>query len=220
VGGFSSEPLQEVAGVFFGETETVARNSAMPTVPAALLREWATEQARLIAGSRIAGDEKLQAASLVMLFGGEVSDLPVAVRNGEYLTAKEVEALLRELDEAEVHKGSEIQYDEDEDDVAPKAFKNDFVSSSTLFLVPDRTHSILTVGKQQWPECVPELYLADQPKCCEEAFHQVLKRAWGVEPEMDSDTRVVGEVHGYEISRVVRIYSRPIDPSVIRLLLQ
>jgi hypothetical protein len=219
VGGFRADTLGRLAGVLFGETESVARNSAMPTVPAPVLREWATEQAKLIESAKVSGEHKLEAASLVMLCGGDASVLPVAIRDGDYLTVSALEALLREVDEVEMYEGSEIEYDED-DDVRPKAFRNDFIVSPTLFLVPRRVASILTVGKQSWPECVPQLYLTGQPKCCEDAFHSVLKRAWGVEPEWDEDSRVVGEVHGEEISRQVRIYSRPVDPSVLEELLR
>ena len=70
------------------------------------------------------------------------------------------------------------------------------------------------VGKQSWPECVADLYLPDRPKCCEDAFHIALKRAWGTEAEWEEDLRVVGEVQREQILRQVRIYSRPLDPSV------
>jgi hypothetical protein len=117
-----------------------------------------------------------------------------------------------------MYEGGEIDYDED-DDVRPKAFKNEFIVSPTLFLVPEAASSILIVGKRSWPECVPDLYLPDQPKCCEDAFHSALKRAWGAEAEWEEDSRVVGEVQGEEILRQVRIYSRPGDPSVLEALL-
>ena len=210
VGGFRADTLQHIAGVLCGETESVARNSAMPTVPAPVLREWAMEQAKLISLAKLSGEHKLEAASLVMLCGGDASELPVAIRDGEYLTVSALESLLQGLSEVEMFEGSEIEYDED-DDVRPKAFRNDFTVSSTLFLVPRQASSILASSKQSWPECVPELYLAEQPKCCEDAFHSALKQAWGAEPEWDEDSRVVGEVHGEEISRQIRIYSRPAE---------
>ena len=212
VGGFRADKLTDIAGVLRGETETVARNSATPTVPASVLRHWATEQATLIAESKMSGEQQLQAASLVMLCGGDASSLPVAVRNGEHLTASLLAETLRNANEVEVYLGSEIEYDED-DDVRPKAFKNDFNVSSTLFLVPKQPSTILTVGKRRWPECMPDLYLPDRPTCCSGAFEAVLRRAWGEETEWNEESRVVGEVQGEEILRDVRIYSRPADLS-------
>jgi hypothetical protein len=217
VGGFRADRFGQIAGVLFGETEFVARNSAMPTVPAPVLCEWATEQAKLIESTKLSGEDTLEAASLVMLCGGDASGLPVAIRDGEYLTASKLESALKEADEAIFFEGIEIEYDDYSDgDVRPNAFRNDFVVSPTLFLIPRQATSILTVGKQNWPECVPQLYRADLPKCCEDAFHAALKRAWGVEPEWEEDSRVVGEVHGEEISRLVRIYTRPVDSSVFK----
>ena len=218
VGGFRADTLCHIAGVLRGETESIARNSAMPTVPAAVLREWATEQAGLIASAKLSGGHKLGAASLVMLCGGVASDLPLAIRDGEYVTVGTIESLLSELSEVKVYEGDEIEYDED-DDVRPKAFKHEFIVSPTLFLVPRGASPILMVGKQSWPECVADLYLPDRPKCCEDSFHSALKRAWGAEAEWEEDSRVVGEVQGEEISRQVRIYSRPVDPSVLESLL-
>jgi hypothetical protein len=217
VGGFRADMLHQIAGVLRGETESVARNSAMPTVPAPILREWATEQAELIASARLSGRQKLDAASLVMLCGGVAFALPVAIRDGEYVTVAALDVVLRGLDTVEVYEGNEIEYDED-DDVRPKAFRNYFKVSPTLFLVPDGASSILTVGKQSWPECVADLYLADEPKCCQDAFRGALRHAWGVEPEWDEDSRIVGKVDGEEISRQVRIYSRPTDRSVLESL--
>ena len=212
VGGFRASEMRDIVGVLKGEPETVARNSAMPTVSGRVLRNWATEQAALIANSNVSGDYKLNAASVVMLCGGDASSLPIAILDGEYLTETSLSILLRGLVEVEVYKGIEIEYDE-EDDVRPKAFKNNFIVSSTLLFVPRDISSILIVGSEHWPKCVPDLYLPDRPKSCEDSFLLDMKRAWGGEPCCDQDSRVVGEVDGEEILREVDIYSRPVDPS-------
>ena len=213
MGGFRADRLGRIAGVLRGETESVARNSAMPTVPSSALRKWATEQAELLASAQIPDEYKLEAGSLVMLLGGNISDLPIAIRNREYLTLSAVETLLQELNAVEVYEGSEIEYDE-EDDVRPKAFKNDFEVSETLFLVPGRAlTSILEIGKQHWPECVPELYVEGLPRSCGDAFEDALKRAWGREPESDEDSRCVGKVDDEGIWRKVTVYSRTANVS-------
>ncbi len=146
-----------------------------------------------------------------MLCGGKISSLPLAIRDETYLDTGSIEELLRDIDdEILVYEGTEIEYDED-DDVLPKAFRNEFVPLSTLFFVPGKVSSILTIGKEYWPACLPDLYVLDQPKCCQEAFDMALERVWRCEPEYDKDVRVVGEVDGETISRTVRIYSRPTD---------
>ncbi|MGZ5545789.1 MAG: HD domain-containing protein, partial [Limisphaerales bacterium] len=212
VGGFRSSRLQEIAGVLRGEPQTAARDSAMPTVTTAALRAWASEQAELIAISSISRERKLHAASVVMLCGGNASALPVAIRDLEYLTASSLAEFLRDLDEVELYLGSEITYDED-DNVRPKDFKNDFVVSSKLFFVPRHVPSILKLGAEDWPACIPGLHPPGQARCCEDVFHATIKTAWEATPEYDEDSRVVGEVAGEEILRRVRIYTRPRDLS-------
>jgi hypothetical protein len=212
VGGFRADTVNNIAGVLRGETESLARNSAMPCVPGPVLREWATEQANLIASAKIWERHQLEAAGLVMLCGGDASGLPIAIWGERYLTATALESLLRGLNEVEVHEGSRIEYDS-EDYVIERAFKDNFQVCSTLLLVPDFPSSILKVGKQPWPQCVPDLYLPHMPRSCKDAFHMSLKRAWAAEPTWEEESRVVGEVDGEEISRDIRIYTRPVDLS-------
>jgi len=212
VGGFFATRLQNIAGILLGEPRTVARNSALPTVPASILRNWATEQAGLIAASKLSGEQKLRAAQIIMVLGGLATDLPIVCRNDEYLTAEQLVKLLRAEVEVEVYMGDELDYDED-DDVRPKDFSADLVVSESLVFVPDRQPSILDLGSTKWPQCIPELYLLDRPKNCEEAFHLALKHAWAGDPEYDEDSRKVGTVHHEKIFRQVRIYTVPVDVS-------
>jgi hypothetical protein len=218
VGGFRACPVDCVGGVLLGEAATVARNTATPTATGSALREWAAEQARLISASKLDGDGKLVAASLVMLCGGDASDLPIAILNGEYLTGKELEHRLSAcLDEIQVYEGEVIEYDED-DYVVQRHFKDAFSASETLFFVPKKHPSLLRIGNQEWPSCIPGLYLPERPKCCEDAFHLALKAAWKTDPQWEEEKRTVGNVDGQEIEREVRIYSRPIDLSFFESL--
>jgi hypothetical protein len=210
VGGFRAAKIYELIGVLKGETSVVTRQSAMPTVTGPILRAWASEQAELIAKAGLPLSEKLKAASLAMLCGGDASKLPIVIQNDEYLTEKELESQLKELDEVEVFLGTEIDYSE-EDDIRPSSFRNSFQVSTTLLFLPKTVPSILTVSNLSWPNCVPDLYLDENPQSCEEAFHRAVIAAWGGKAEFDEDTRNVGEVEGEDIKRAVRIYSRPID---------
>ena len=210
IGGFYAAKLQNIIGIFRGEARTVARDSAFPTVPASVLRDWATEQGKLIAELKLTGAQKLRAAQVVMLLGGTATDLPIAMRDDDYLTAGQLEEVLRSEVEVEIYLGEELEYDED-DDVRPKDFNADLVVSKKLVFVPRREPSILGFGGIQWPACLPNLYLPEQPKTCEAAVEAVLKRVWDKEPEYDEDKRVVGKVHDAEIIRQVRISVRPVN---------
>lgn len=212
IGGFRASRLSYVAGVLKGKPETVSRDSAVPIVPTSILRGWATEQAKLIAGSTLRGDKMLKAATIVMLFGGDAGNLPIAVRADEYLSPTELEEMLRGLNGVEVFLGNGIDYDED-DNVLPKSFHNDFEVSENLFFVPKKSRSVLMIGERYWPECLPNLYVDGFPRDCEAAFEMAIKRAWGSEAEWGEDRRVVGMVDDEEIVRRVRVYTRPGDTS-------
>jgi histidine kinase/DNA gyrase B/HSP90-like ATPase len=212
VGGFLAAKVQHIVGVLNGEPRTVSRDSAQPTVPSAVLREWATEQGKLIAVAKISGEQKLHAAEIVMLLGGTAPELPIVIQDGEYLEAEALEKLLLTLAEVEVYMGKELDYDDD-DDVRPKDFSADLSVSSGLIFVSKRGPTILRLGDLSWPECLSDIYPINHIKTCEDAFHRALETAWGSLPEYDEDKRTVGEVHGTEIVRYVRIYVRPIDMS-------
>lgn len=209
VGGFLAAKLQNIVGILRGEPRTVSRDSAMPTVPAGVLRAWASEQAELVAKMNITGRQKLHAAQVVMLLGGVPTDLPIAIRDDDYLTSAQLEEVLRTESQVEVYMGDELEYDED-DDVRPKDFNADLEVSKTLILIPKRDPSILDVGGEKWPQCIPDIYLSGRPRTCESAFHGVLHRAWGGGEEYDEDSRPVGTVHETEIMRNVRLYVRPV----------
>jgi hypothetical protein len=106
--------------------------------------------------------------------------------------------------------GDGLEYD-DEDDVRPKDFNADLVVSKSLIFVPLSEPSVREIGGVNWPACLPNLYLPEQPRTCEAAFEAVVKRAWNKEPEYDDDERVVGTVHHTEIFRAVRIFVRPVN---------
>src|SRR5207248_2397326 len=58
VGGFRATEISGIAGLLVGEAQTVSRDSALPIVPSAVLRHWASEQATLLAASELSAREK------------------------------------------------------------------------------------------------------------------------------------------------------------------
>ena len=80
VGGFRPDELKHFEGIFLGETETAARNMAIPTAPAHVLQDWVREQAKILARSEVLNRFNLLGASIVMLLGGEATNLPATVR--------------------------------------------------------------------------------------------------------------------------------------------
>jgi hypothetical protein len=210
VGGLRASDVGCIAGILLGEEQTVSRDSAMPTVPAIVLRRWATEQAALLASSKLPGSGKLRAAAIVMMLGGEIGNLPIAIRDGEYLTSLDLIEYLSGLNAVQVFYGDSVEHDDVvDDDVARRDFERCFELSKTLILVPKSPPTLLKIGELNWPECLPDLYIDERPQTCTDSFASALARAWGVSPEHYYDEQLpVGEVNGTDIVREVRVYQR------------
>ncbi len=200
--------LSHVGGVFLGSPMTVVRNIAMPEAPAPVLREWASEQGRLLSASKIHDAQKIIAAAVVMAFGGEIGTLPIVERGGEFLSREQLIGVIRDTNEVLVYGGVSIDFDEDSDDVHPRDFKNSFEQSSEIFLLPDFEVEILKIGNEKWPACVNDLLLAGPPHTYGEAFQQALAKAWGKAPDSVDDVRTVGTVLGSAITRTVEVFTR------------
>jgi len=207
VGGFRATEISGIAGLLVGESLTVSRDSAIPTVPAGLLREWASEQARVIAELNLSDAERQRTAVVVLALGGDATPLPIAVRDGGYLSAVELEDLFHDLEEVVIYGYDEISH-EDDDDVTRRRFNDGFEVVTTLFLVPDREPVLVSAGERRWPGCLDGLFTENQPRTCLQRFVQLLSQAWQDRLEQDSDFRKVGEVDDYEITRSVTIFRR------------
>ncbi|MBI4662517.1 MAG: ATP-binding protein [Verrucomicrobia bacterium] len=209
VGGFKSADLNHFGGILLGDTQAVARDVAIPIVPANVLRAWATEQAELLAKTRISDRLKAHGTAVVMALGGEVGILPIVIRDEDYLNAQMVTEIVSTASEIDVYSGVKIEFDEDEDDVHPREFRLHFKPSSELFFLPEFSQGILRVGSQNWPGCLPNLCPPDSPKCFRDALEQVLWKVWNVEPVCEEEERIVGKVQGHAIRRAVDVYSKP-----------
>ncbi len=207
-GGLKAARLSRIGGVFLGSPLTVARNIAMPDAPATVLRAWATQQSDLLAESDIPDAEKMIAAGVVMAFGGEVGELPIIERGGDYLNVKRLIDAIRDTSEVLVFEGRSVDFDEDSDDVHPREFKNHFEQDPEIFLLSKYEAGILQVGNKQWPECVSDLYLGDRPRTYAEAMRNAFTEAWGECPEPIDDVKQVGTVSGSEITRTVQVFAR------------
>jgi hypothetical protein len=140
-----------------------------------------------------------------MALGGNCDALPVVVRAGEYISAKDLKPLIERLDRLAVFEDENVDYDEDADEVLKRDFEQHFDPDSEIFLLPTHTPTFLRSG---WPANVPDLYVAGFPKSAEEAFTMALASAWGDVPGYSEEEQAVGDVLGTPIVRSVRIYDR------------
>jgi len=205
-GGLNSAKMNFIHGVLLGEVETAARDSAMPNVPAAVLSEWADEQAALISTMDLPDDEKMRACGIVLACGGSPSDLPVGVRGDEYFSIVQLRTMLRGLREFRVYWKEEVDYDEDEDSCHPKDFREDFEADSNIFFVSDFQPNIYSVGSRKWPQCLSSP--ADNRKLkLEDLVRSEIGNVWKGQFTEEISHEIVGSVGTADISRRITIFT-------------
>lgn len=208
VGGLRAARLANVQGLLVGETLTAARDSAFPVVPANRLADWASEQARIIAASKADEAVKANCAEIVLECGGTLAGLPIVCWGYDaWLTADEFRSRLAETDELIICFDGEFSYDEEEDDVHPREFKNEFEVGEDIVTVPRHDGSILKVGRQSWPRSITDQTRSRESNLAEEVVRNITE-AWGELFEEDSGQRAVGTVAGTSIKRTVTIFRR------------
>lgn len=207
VGGLRTTRLANVQGVLLGKTLTAARDSAVPTISKELLACWASEQARMIAASNMDEKQKAQCAEVVIECGGELSALPIACWGDEWIDIVSFQQRIGSLNEVLVEFYGEFSYDEDRDEVHPRDFNQNFEVSQNVVLVPKHDGSILSVGRQSWPN-----YITGAEKCSysnlEAEVRRILAESWHEGVSEDIEEREVGTVGRVSILRDVNVFSR------------
>lgn len=208
VGGLRATDIPLIRGVLIGQETTVSRNEAVILAPPDVLTKWASEQATLIKEASLPDEDKARGAEVILFFGGEIGDLPFARWKGEWLSTEEMKDALIDLEEIAVLLDDQIQYDEDLDDVHPKAFESSFEESDEMIFVPTNLpgrgmkgyleQSIANPSTQGCPSNPPEL------------FRKILRDVWE-DYEEDSENRIVGYVEGTDIFREVTVFYTSIE---------
>jgi hypothetical protein len=209
VGGFRATGLSKIAGVLFGNTDTVRRDQAIPTVPGKTLLEWASEQAKLISGAALPQRQKLKAAAIILQCRGSIGPLPIATRNGQYLSYDELQCVLKSEQEVIVYGDERVSYDEDKDACHPKEFEGSFETEERIFYVWNLNSAVLTIGDKKWPQDFLEVSNPPFPSTLTEQFERAIIATWGTDYETCDEERPVGQVNGDDILRDVTVYRRP-----------
>jgi len=207
VGGLKASDLRNVCGILLGETLTVTRNSALPTVPLNILRLWANEQADIISKSMLPDEEKLQCCAIVIFLGGNISTLPIVRKGNSFLNTEQFKTYISTIDEFAAFDGDSVSYDEDLDDVHPRDFKDHFTASPDLLFISNDRLSVLKVGSLNWPIDLPE-WPKDIPKSFARLIGQLVTEVWKDEWTEDIEDMIVGDVDGQDITREVTVFRR------------
>ena len=205
VSGLRAHQLDNVQGILLGEAITAVRDSARPLVPKEVLGQWATEQAELIC--KLVRDEARQArsAEVVLECGGDIGALKIIKWGPEWLDTKEFEQRLRSLEEVAIGFDDEFGYEEDIDEVHPQDFRENFVQSTDVAVIPNHRGRIIRSDNFRWPK-----EHADHPRSSNSNIFRFIRdrifHVWGPDVEKDGEERTVGRVGYTEIIRGVTVF--------------
>lgn len=207
ISGLRAGRLHNVKGILLGEATTAARDSAQPLATKEALAKWATNQAKLIAASVKDEERQARSAEVVLECGGDIGKLKFVKWGGDWLDEKEFRKCLRSVNEIVFAHSNELDYDEDKDDVHPREFRDDFVSSDDVVTVLRHDGGILKVGRYSWPRSITGKAETSYSNAARYAL-KVISDVWNKGFDEDEEERVVGKVGYTEIIRDVTVLKR------------
>ncbi|MEZ5944629.1 MAG: ATP-binding protein [Planctomycetaceae bacterium] len=90
VGGFYATNLNGIMGVLLGRSRTAARDVGIPTIPAAALKRWATEESNLRLAEGHESEFLAEIAQVLRQFDVDVSKYPFVRTKGGWITGEQV----------------------------------------------------------------------------------------------------------------------------------
>uniref|UniRef100_Q07NR2 ATP-binding region, ATPase domain protein domain protein n=1 Tax=Rhodopseudomonas palustris (strain BisA53) TaxID=316055 RepID=Q07NR2_RHOP5 len=203
--GLRAVRLHNVEGVLLGEAVTAARDAAQPLATKEALAQWASKQAKLIIESVKDEERQARSAEVVLECGGEIGNLKFVKWGTDWLTTSEFENRLRSSTEIAISFFGEFDYDEEQDDVHPKEFREEFKGSADVAVILKHDGGILRSSNNSWPRSV-----TGQPKWSDSNVaayaRDLIRRAWGETLQEDEEDRVVGTVRYSDITRRVTVF--------------
>jgi len=213
ISGLRAARLHNVQGVLLGEALTAARDAAQPVATIDALGQWASKQAEMIVAT--VKDEEIQArsAEVVLECGGEIGDLKLVKWGADWLNRAEFEDRLRSSTQIAISFDGEFEYDEDQDEVHPKEFREEFEIAENIIVVLKHDGGILRTASNSWPKSV-----TGQPTWSDSNvaayIRQLIQRVWGAKLQENDEERAIGTVGGFEIVRHMNVFYLEEDEDV------
>ena len=205
IAGLRAAQLSNVQGVLLGEAMTAARDTAKPLATQEAMALWATKQAEVIGESVKDEEQQARSAEVVLECGGGIGNLKIVKWGAEWMTEREFEDKLRSSLELAIKLDGEFSYDEDEDNVHPREFRDDFDASEDVAVVLKHDGSILSLGNSRWPGSLNERNRRQNSTVATYVV-DIIRREWGENVDEDEEERVVGTVGGEEIWRRIAVF--------------
>ena len=93
VGGLKACGLSGITGILVGQPTRAARDGAVPTVPLAILKKWADEQANLVPKLWGKPEDQAGCAQYIRICGASTGKLPIAIFRGQWLSVEDIQNL-------------------------------------------------------------------------------------------------------------------------------
>ena len=203
VGGFRTTGLTKIVGLFVGQATRASRDIGVPLAEGQLLKEWASEQAELLA-AKTSLEEQLESSRFVRALGGSTNDFVIARHRTGLFKFSDFESLIRGFHK-EIIIISDASFSLLEREYGKIVLKdNVFVTASGI---PGILQTRMDDYWVSWPEHDSERFHARSNQgILEEAFSNI----WGVSlnsvieaSDISTDdidySHVIGEVDGSEI---------------------
>jgi hypothetical protein len=202
VKGLLAGNVDGIAGIIISKKQNdLARREAVPDISLASVRKWAEEQKDLLLKN-----EKLSGvhSALLASFGVSHTALTLGKFGKQAVSFEELIDFMIKLDEVIVHSGK-ITYDENEDrDVRPADFENDFDIIENLLELPK------LLNQPKWLHQINGDNISCASWSLDSALEAALVAAWE-QVDWDEESVTVGYVNGDEISRTCRVARRLVE---------
>ena len=214
-GGLRSSSLSGVAGILVGNSVRATRDASIPVVSNEDLREWASEQATLLANSISEPDESAILAKLVRRLGGDTGELPIAQRGTEWLSAKDIRELQELPNEVLLVDGPV------EEIIRVRGLRN-LSLHTNVFVTSISGVGLLHYGphssSSDWPQITPAPEVWYRREMLEGAVLEALAVAWGTTLEeiaqltdyWGPESRSIGLADGQEVVLPVTVARNPL----------
>lgn len=209
VGGFRASALNRIAGLLFSDKpETISRATAIPSASLESLREWATEQASLLADSDDFPQSLVLDAEVVLSLGGDVRGLPIVLKGEEGVACDDLREFLRDNDSIRVFPRWEVEYDEDKETMHRSHFE-DFRADEDLIFASAEPCSLMAAADVPWPQCLPGYAELPGERTAFDQLRALVYEVWGDDCYEEEQEDTVGWVSNfYEIHRPVTVFTR------------
>lgn len=205
ISGLRASRISNIQGILLGEATNAARDASLPLVTNKALAAWASNQAGLIAESIKDEERQARSAEVILECGGSIGELKIIRVGSSWLSSKEFKEHLGSCREIAINFRGEFEYDEDDDRVHPKDFRDNFERMSGVAIVLKHDGSVLKSGPSSWPRVLTGAGKSDQSNIGDYVV-ALINETWAGTICEDFEYVVIGTVNGVQITRLMTVY--------------